>query len=616
MPVFSNSNSTFVPPPAAPTLPSTTPTTPTTQNVASNSLDMSFFPSAKIRLLLRFDEFGSTELQSSAPLKPLNVARGNVVARNPLVANIDNSTPGVTRYVLTEGGQSSAAGGPQAQTGSSDNLTFPVVGVIPKKATWNQNGIRSADTLTGKIRYIDCPIDPRILRAIGIEYYLGTVTADEYSKGIAGQTRTGTISSGMTHLEPLNIVPDNWIDQRGNQRTNLRFQGFVDKWRINWEDEEEPSIEFEARDNTQIVIDTEAPPGIAIATDKPLDLAIANYLSNFPNFVGLSVEYLPAGTTAPVLGQALAGTAFQPTLGPVPSQGGGAANKLSVWDYLTDVCGALGHNIRVDGTRILIQQVVTLLSSASPRRTDDPFAGRTVDGVQFSYRRFIWGRNLRKYVLARNYSKHQPKGIEVRCYSPRRKKDLVVRYPDVLSQTVHLQVKPRPGDGVTDQSWLVWKVKGIEDLPTLMTVAQNVYQSMCRMELELELETKNLSSFGAANLDPDILDMRTGDTFEELVRDDAEDAFIGTIEQTAASVKKRATEFLQKLGFSQDLANAAGNAYSKQGLQTTFRLRTMSIDWNPDSDGEDGGVSISIHGVNYIEVRADPLKWTAPSSGT
>ena len=162
-----------------------------------------------------------------------------------------------------------------------------------------------------------------------------------------------------------------------------------------------------------------------------------------------------------MLGQALAGTAFQPQLGPAPAKGGGATQKLSAWDYLTDVCGALGHNVRVEGTVVVIEQVQTLLSGTAARRSDDPFQGAIVDGVPFQYRRFLLGRNVQKLQVSRNFSKHAPTNVEVRCYSTRRKKDLVVRFPDPTSARKNLQARALPGDGTTDQKWMVWKVRGI-----------------------------------------------------------------------------------------------------------------------------------------------------------
>jgi hypothetical protein len=557
--------------------------------------EQTYFPSALVRLIVRFDEFGSLDVQKQSPKVPLTVLRGITPGRQPLVVRVDSSS-GVARLLLAPAGASASPGGPQAQTGSADRLTWAVAGIIPKRATWQQNGIRTADTLSATIKFIDCPIDPRTIRSCAVEFYAGTVTADEFARGVAGETRTPRAGSSTT--TPLNVIPETWVDAAGQQRTNLRFQGFVDKWTVDWDDEEEPVIQLECRDNTQLLIDTEVPAALTVSPVRPIDRAVADYLANFPAFSGLAVEYRPAGATPPSLGTALAGTAFQPHLGPAPAKGGGAAEKMSVWDYLTDVAGALGHNIRVEGTTIVIEQVQTLLSNKTSRRADDPFKGRTVDGQPFQYRRFIWGRNLKRQQISRNFTKHAPTNIEVRAYSTRRKKDLVVRFPDPATQRALMAAHALPGDAGIDQKWLVWKVRGIEDVGTLKVIAQNVYQSVGRNEFSLQLETKNLASFGGDNLDPDVLDLLVGDTFELLVARDQE---AGALSLTEDGLMKRGQDLMQALGFDAGFAAAYSTAYTAAGFQTLFRLRQMVMEW----DAEEEGISLSIHGCNYIEVRVD-----------
>src|ERR1019366_5424634 len=279
---------------------------------------------------------------------------------------------------------------------------------------------------------------------------------------VAGQTRTGTTGQ-VNYAEPLNVIPDAYQDAQGQQRTNLRFQGFVDDWDCDWDDDAEPVIKLECCDNTRLLIDVQAPAGLFVSPTLPVDRAIADYLSNFPNFAGLNVVRLPAGLTPPTLKSALAGTAYQPQLGPPPAKGGGAVEKLSVWDYLTDVAGALGYSIRVDGTDIIIQQPMSLLNGAGGARPDDPFRGRNVDGETFTYRRVISGRNLGKAKVSRKYAKKVASNVICRCYSPRRKKTLVAFFPNPKSQAAMLAVKALPGDGNAQQNWIEWKVRGVED---------------------------------------------------------------------------------------------------------------------------------------------------------
>lgn len=577
-------------------------------NIQSAAIDGTYYPSFKCRLILRFEEFGSTKVQASAPPKPTPLLKGSIDLSAPLTVQVDTSVPGTQRYVIAQSGSQPAPGGPQGQSSSADGLTHVIAGIIPKRLTWNQNGVRAGATASMTFKYVDAPFDPRTIRACALEIYGGTVRAEDYALGVGGQTRTGNTGQ-VNYSEPLNVIPDSFVDASGNSRSNLRFQGWVDDWDVEWDSETEPIIKLECVDNTRLLIDVQAPAGLFIATNLPIDRAIADYLSNFPNFAGLGVLTLPAGTTPPTLAGALAGTAFQPQLGPPPARGGAAPEKLAVWDYLTDVAGALGYVIRVIGTDVVLQLPQTLIGGTGATRPDDPFQGRTVDGDSFTYRRLVWGRNTGKAKIGRKFSKKVPQNVIVRCYSPRRKKDLVAFFPDPKSQTAMLVVKALPGDGNTQQSWVEWKVRGIEDQATLNLIAQQIYQQVGRNELTLDAQTKNLASFGGDNLDPDIFDMLVGDTFEFLQARSTPDpanavgaaAGGGTLAEIEQRLISDASTFIQSLGFDAGIASAYAIAYVNAGFQTLYRLRQMSVAW----DGDEEGVSIDLHGVNYVEVRAN-----------
>lgn len=588
------------------------------ENVVSANLEQSYYPSAKVRLLIRFDELGSKSsvVEGAQKLVPHTVLRGTQAPRAPLVVSNDPTAPaGVTRLLLLPQGSSTSTGaGPQDQSSSSDGLTYSIAGIIPKRATIDLNGIRAADTAAIKLRGIDCPIDARAIRSCGIEVYVGTVSADDFAAGIGGQTRSassgGADQHGVDYDEPINVIPDTYVDANGVQRTNLRFQGFVDTWDSDSGDEgEEWTISLECRDNTQLLIDVESPATLGVGVSDPIDKAVATYLANFPNFAGLSVEFRPPGATPPVLGDALAKTAYQKKLGAmVPTRQGGAVQKLSVWDYLTDVAGALGLVIFVDGTTIVLQEPQTLFGNqqvggTSKGRADDPFVeggGRTVDGQDLLRRRMVLGRNIKRQVTRRSFNKNAPTNVEVRCYSHKRKRQLVARFPDPSTQKDKLAVHALPGNAA-DQRWMVWRVRWIEDLVTLQKIAQQVYQNG-RNEFLVDIYTHDLASFGGDNLDPDLLDMKVGDPFDALV---AQDLDSSSITETEAFLIAQTNDYMQGLAYDPGLAAAYAKVYQATvGFQTTFRLKAMTIEWDSDA-GDDPAVRLEVHGVNYVEVRLD-----------
>ena len=53
----------------------------------------------------------------------------------------------------------------------------------------------------------------------------------------------------------------------------------------------------------------------------------------------------------------------------------------------------------------------------------------------------------------------------------------------------------------------------------LKRAAREIYEGIHRQELLLQVKTRNLASFGGDNTDPDILDMKPGDNFQVLDRE-------------------------------------------------------------------------------------------------
>lgn len=576
--------------------------------------DQSYYPQAKLRLNVRFDEFADiTKLKiidGKAPkLPPQLLRRGQKGYKAPLEVVPDPLNP--SRFLLKPktGAQQNNVS-PQKQDISADKQTHLIGGIIPKSATLSRNGIRTADTLTVTIKYLDMPIDPRTIRSCGVEFYLGTFKDVEYAKGIDNQ-------GASDQSAPLNLIPDTYVDEYGQERSNLRFIGFVDKWSIDWQ-EGEPMVTLECRDNTNLLLDQNAPPNLRINPKAPIDKAIAEYMANFPRFSGMSIEYRPGGVEIPTLAKALAGTAFRPPITGASSGQGTLVNDAvngpyigpppgsdqTVFDYFTDIIGALGHTIRVNGTIVIIQRVVTQTSSnfVGSTRPDDPYKTRKYqDGRTMEVRNFIYGRNIKSMKVTRGFTVNALQNVEVRSYSPRRKKVLVARFPKVGDSVFNMTV--RPGD-IADQKWTVYRLGGfVEDLETLRIIAQGIYESVNRSEMSFNIKTHSLSSFGGGNLDPDILDLEATDTVEIYVN--REEQFFNSTQaiENIMLAQQRAAQYLIQIGYSEDFADAYAKSYSSIGFQTRFRVKNVNFSWDSDN-----GVEIDIETVNFIEVRGERAK--------
>lgn len=548
-----------------------------------------FIPSWKVRLILRLEEFDTGVLKGKVPPKPSRILKGLKDDASPLEIVADPEQPG--RFVI-QPKNTPAAPNVLAPDTSSDGLTHVVNGVIPKTFEWAQNGFRTADELKIRIRWADMPIDPRAIRSCAVEFYLGTVTPTEFAQGVRGITRGDLFGHTVAGAgEPLNVVADTYLDEYGQRRSNLRFTGWVVKWKMTWDDKGEPGIDLECQDNTLILLNQLAPAQLVIGTKDPIDKAIATYLSNFPQFSGLTVEYRgPEGVAAPTLDGILNGVAFPPELGPSPSKGGGS-DDLVVWDYLTDVCGAIGHVIRIEQNAIIIQRPSTVLAGVAAARTDDPYRTRSLPSGSYASRAFVFGRNILGLEVSRDFAKDEVKNIEVRCYSPRRKKVLVARYPTKDARIA----TSTPGDQKAENKWAIVRITGVEDEKILQQIAEDVYNGRNRNEIEVVMKTKALASFGGDNADPDLLDMKPGDAVEILI-DRANQSTLANVEDKMTAT----SQLLIDLGYPEDFAKAYARVYQNAGFQRLYRVKEMRTQGDIDE-----GVSIEVRGGNFVQARAE-----------
>ena len=547
----------------------------------------SYYPSARVRLIVRFEDYGAAGTPEP-PATPPQKRRGKKDTGEQLqVARREG------RLLLVAPGETpDRVGSPQEQYRSSDGYTHVIDGIIPITASWSQNGIRTADTLHLELEFLDFPIHPLVIRSCAVQFFLGTVDADDFQRGVMGERRVqhSTPNVGL----PYNVVPDEYIDDQGRTRRNLRFEGWVDGWTAQWPEGDSPKVSLECTDNTRLLIEQNHPSQMAVGLDEPVDEAVANYLANFPQFRGIGVVYLPADQEPPSIGEALTKQAYPPGVGPTASKNGDS--KLSVWDYLTDVTAAIGLNIRFEGTDVVIQRPRALYNRRFPPRAEDPFQGRDLQRLgHIPNRLMIYGQNIVDMEWRREFTKYAPLNVEVRSYNPRRKKTLVARFPSTESKRIN------PGEA-SDQKYEVVSVPGIQDEAVLRAVAQQLYEVLGRNELMVTVLTKNLGSYGGGNLDPDLLDAKVGDAVDVVVqRGDIAEDDQNTVNTIQGELAKRPQSFLEELGYPTDFARAYAQAVSNASFPTTFRFKEIHIDWDKAADG----VRIDFDAINYVEVRAD-----------
>lgn len=551
--------------------------------------EQSYYPGARCTFVVRFDDPKRKRFNRN----PLTLPASRLKNKFPQVLDMVEQDGKIV--LVPKGSQTKPSNlRPSALAIGGDSLTQLVGGIIPIRASLSLNGIRTASTLTLELAFADLPMEPRMIRGCGVDFYLGTVTASEFQRGIAGETRDEPGGASA----PLNLIPTEYKDGFGRQRTNLRFTGWVDEWEVAWSDGQ-PLVRLQCRDNSSILLDTEAPAMLAVDAKIPLDKAFAKYLTVFPQFGGISVQYLPKGVEAPSYKAASQKVAFKVPFGPPGMTGGG---KATVLDYLSDIAAHLGLVVRFDPitATVIIQQPRTIYGNKYPKRDDDPFARTTGTGRPLPFRLFVWGRNVKEYTFKRKFTVAGPTTIEVRSYSTTLKRYLVARYP-IKKERIE---RGLPGTLLPDEKIQQFFYPGIKDEPTLRAIAQGIYEQLGRNELDVFIRTMDLGSFGGSALDPDLLDCKPGDTVQFEVSDDdatAEQSTVNNIERQQTSASKAAA-FMSQLGYSDDFATAYGEARENALMQPYFRVKRMEFSWDIEK-----GIDIGVQAVNYIEVRGDTL---------
>jgi hypothetical protein len=550
----------------------------------------SYYPMARVRLNVRFEDFSKEDTSGIIPKKPTSLRKGTGGAASLGATALEYKEEvddlGISRYVLTPKG-ASRSGGPQEQETSEDLKTHTVGGIVPLKASHTRNGIKQADTFTCEFAFTDLPCDPRAIRSCAVEYYLGSLSPEAYQSALSNVNGT--------------FIPDSYNDQDGATRTNLRFQGWVDEWEVEYPGGGDAIVKFQCRDNTQIFIDQFAPPKLTLDTALPLNEAVAKYLAAFPQFAGMSVAMRPSTQTAPVLKDALQTVGLKKQVKAGSPAGDG---KTNVFEYLTDIIGQCGFVLFVEDTTVVIQTPRTVFGTGYLRE-GDPFQGRELpNGTKAESRWFVYGRNVENLSVTRKYNVKGGANAEIRCYDPMRKRTLVARYPSDATgnEGKGRQTQALPGDA-GEKKWNVYRIDGVTNMDTLKLIAQSHYEQASRSELVCKLSTCDLSSYGGSALDCDVLDMQAGDPFELLLASSPESGGTSSsyfnLENKALS-RMPLVEYLYKIGFSTDFALGYTLAYSNNAMQTLFRTNTIRTDWDIDK-----GVKIGIEGINYVEARMD-----------
>ena len=388
--------------------------------MSKDLLGATYYPSCVVNLKIRFDD-AYTNIPSTAEARTVDGTAAN--------------TP-------TAGADS--LGNLAIMSGTKDGNSH-LVGRIPKTCSVEIPAYRQAGKFRMTFDYRDLPIDPRLIRSVGVEIYMDTVSADTFAQAVPQVNPAAGRGATPSRLSMLKATPENMV-----------LQGIVDSWSVSHTNKGSEAT-IEGRDLVGMMLNTPITAEAIgqLTLGQPIDAVIRQLLYTMQGWAsGLQVQASPAaewdGGAVPIIGKAITEQVATPRARKGAGEGkavrlsvGADPDKLNFWDVVTRWCYYVGAvpsiTLQPDGSAsaqpgavpapykvtLLIRPANTVYDQLRGRDKSEndntPFKDnrwRSDDaGNSFAIRRMMFGRNVEQLNFERKYSgRNNPKLIRVVSY--------------------------------------------------------------------------------------------------------------------------------------------------------------------------------------------------------
>ena len=598
----------------------------------ANTGEHVYYPSCVVNLSIVFDE----ELLAS-------VTPGTPMSTDQAAAQVPGShapRDSVPRVLAA----SSVNDAPHGGRGAAQKGADPVhlLNRVPKKCTVEMPSTRQAATFDLTFDFKELPIDPRTVRAIGVEVHMGVVSPADFA-------------DGMRHAGPHGVrrsILQTRDDKNSPNTKTLLMVGIGDEWDVEY-GTDGAEVSIKGRDLRGLLLDS--PLSLReinkLDLSRPLDGVIADLLFMHPAGERIEIVFNAAEWPNGRIPYALPSDAVpRHRRGARGSRRGGFAappggGEMTYWDAIVRLCFLVGAIPYFSGRQLHLRPALGYFEQRGngldpvTRTPFNPNAARQLPGhPAWAVRRMIYGNNLSSIKFSRKFGGSQ-KPKQVRCISadlssPDRAnaRHIEARWPispPTPRQQAASQSPPRtpvrpppPGAPLSRQVEAALRnrvapsaqqsqtevinipVYGIRDVERLRGIAMALFNEIGRNEMGGTFETKDLSSFGAGNEDPDLLRLRPGDAVEFYF--DGSLAGAGATNDPANHFRRPFSEVLQettrRLG-SEQLARAilATSRGSINRIQNFFRVSSVHYTF------EGSGIGVSVEFQNYFVIRNDLL---------
>lgn len=573
--------------------------------------DQTFYPSLVVNLRLLFDP-------------NLQVIDGQLAA-------VPAPTPQAGSTSTTAASGVSATVRPLVMQLGNTNFS-KIVNRVPRTASVELPAYRTAGKFTLEFDWREIPVDPRLVISSAVEIYAGTVSPTDFATGmVSGATDGSRLRRSVLSTQNTDGTPRDDL---------LILVGVTDNWSITRG--EGSRIKLEGRDLRGILLDSPIDPDVMAQIDLTQDIidVVAQIWRKHPASQLSQIVWNPNdwdnGTPPKVadidgLTRVRRGASGdQVTNGATPK-----GDKTSYWDLIVQYCFLVGAVPYFRGRNLVIRPAKSIFDQSKPSM-DSPanasgvgvvgrngllITGNTADpvfangvryddqGKEFSFRKFILGRNVKELTFERKYT--GAKVPVIRCVSWDSSssqrgvgKLLTTEYPP-QSSTGARTTGVSPSGEIAQTDVKIIKIDGYRNQAQLNEIAKNLYEEIGRGEMGGSCKTGFMSSFKGDNADPDILRLRPGHAVE----------FAMDARPLASQAPASSSELaLERMGFDEAalfiqrqlqtddpnisraiVASMRGNVI---GQLQQFRAANVKLDWS-----QDAGIQFSFDFQNYFVPR-------------
>lgn len=496
------------------------------------------------------------------------------------------------------------------QTGSS-NMSF-VTNRVPKTCAVELPGYRQAGKFTIEIDWRELPIDPRLIRAAGVEIFFGAVDPSDFASGMTMVEADGRRRSIVNTQTPEGMPRDDI----------MVLAGVADSWYTS-HSQDGSIVRIEGRDLRGVFLDSPCDPEVItkLNLSAPITDVVVEILRGHPAAQYMKVKYIPQdwpNQTPPRVLDVKGLTRVRRKADGEGASSGAGADKVNIWDLITKYCFLVGAIPFFRGRDLIIRPAASVFDPSKPKAgakdmVFDPGVRYDDNGNPFETRKMVFGRNIKELNFERKLAGVKVPVVEVVSFdtSSRERGDrkmLIEQWPPVDEELARMSgVSPSGEVAQTDKIQI--SVPGIRDRNQLLGVAKSLYEEIGRGELGGSCRTVSLASYKGTNSDPDLLRLRPGDPCEFItdVRamtsqapgastyiDSKRKSFADQVEEVKRSLSGKTG------GGDENLARVlvASARSAVIDLLRTFRTANVVFNWSNAQ-----GIAIAFDFQNYFVVR-------------